>query len=65
VAGSCEHHNGYSGSIKSSKLLDKLSDYQTVEDSPPWKQLLIPCALTEHHAIKAYWGSESIAPLIL
>jgi hypothetical protein len=21
--------------------------------------------LTEHHAIKAYWGSEDIAPLIL
>jgi hypothetical protein len=22
------------------------------------------CALTEHHAMKAYWGSGSIAPLI-
>jgi hypothetical protein len=24
-----------------------------------------PVLLTEHHAIKAYWGSEDIAPLIL
>jgi len=24
-----------------------------------------PCALTEHHAMKAYWGSGSIAKLIL
>jgi hypothetical protein len=24
-----------------------------------------PCALTEHHAMKAYWGSGGIAPLIL
>jgi hypothetical protein len=23
------------------------------------------CALTEHHAIKAYWGSGGIAPSIL
>jgi hypothetical protein len=23
------------------------------------------CALTEHHAMKAYWGSGCIAPLIL
>jgi hypothetical protein len=24
-----------------------------------------PCALTKHHAMKAYWGSGYIAPLIL
>jgi hypothetical protein len=24
-----------------------------------------PCALTEHHAMKAYWGNGVIAPLIL
>jgi hypothetical protein len=24
-----------------------------------------PCALTQHHAMKAYWGSGCIAPLIL
>jgi hypothetical protein len=24
-----------------------------------------PCALTEHHAVEAYWGSGGIAPLIL
>jgi hypothetical protein len=24
-----------------------------------------PCALTEHHAMKAYWGSGGIAPLFL
>jgi hypothetical protein len=23
------------------------------------------CALTQHHALKAYWGSGCIAPLIL
>jgi hypothetical protein len=25
----------------------------------------VPVLLTEHHAMKAYWGSERIAPLIL
>jgi len=24
-----------------------------------------PCALTEHQAMKAYWGRRGIAPLIL
>jgi hypothetical protein len=24
-----------------------------------------PCALTEHHVMKAYWGSGCIAPRIL
>jgi hypothetical protein len=24
-----------------------------------------PCALTEHHAMKVYWGSGGIAELIL
>jgi len=24
-----------------------------------------PCALAEHHAMEAYWGSEGIALLIL
>jgi hypothetical protein len=24
-----------------------------------------PCALTEHHAMKAYWGSGGITPCIL
>jgi hypothetical protein len=24
-----------------------------------------PCALTEHHAMEAYWGNGGIAPLIL
>jgi hypothetical protein len=24
-----------------------------------------PCALTEHHAMKTYWGSGGIAPCIL
>jgi hypothetical protein len=26
---------------------------------------ICPCALTEHHAMKAYWRSGGIAPLIL
>jgi hypothetical protein len=25
----------------------------------------VPCALNEHHAMEAYWGSGGIAPLIL
>jgi hypothetical protein len=29
------------------------------------KGKVIPCALTKHHAKKAYWGSGCIAPLIL
>jgi hypothetical protein len=24
-----------------------------------------PCALTEHHAMKAHWGNGGIAPFIL
>jgi hypothetical protein len=31
----------------------------------PGKGKSCPCALTEHHAMKAYWGSGGIAPLIL
>jgi hypothetical protein len=29
------------------------------------KNCCCPCALTKHHAMKAYWGSGCIAPLIL
>jgi hypothetical protein len=29
------------------------------------KGKVVPVLLTEHHAIKAYWGSGGIAPLIL
>jgi hypothetical protein len=30
-----------------------------------WQQATYLCALTEHHAMEAYWGSGGIAPLIL
>jgi hypothetical protein len=37
VAGSCEHGNKTSGSIKGGKLLDHLDDYQLLKkDSAPW-----------------------------
>jgi hypothetical protein len=29
------------------------------------KGKVVSVPLTEHHAMKAYWGSEGIAPLIL
>jgi hypothetical protein len=29
------------------------------------KGKVVPVLLTEHHAMKAYWGSGGIAPLIL
>jgi hypothetical protein len=29
------------------------------------KGKVVPVLLTEHHAMKAYWGSGVIAPLIL
>jgi hypothetical protein len=29
------------------------------------KGKFVPVLLTEHHAMKAYWGSGGIAPLIL
>jgi hypothetical protein len=29
------------------------------------KGKVIPVLLTKHHAMKSYWGSECIAPLIL
>jgi hypothetical protein len=28
-------------------------------------KVICPCALTEHYAMKAYWGSGGIAPCIL
>jgi hypothetical protein len=28
-------------------------------------KVIYPCALTEHHAMKACWGSGGIAPRIL
>jgi hypothetical protein len=34
--------------------------YSTIHAPPP-----TPCALTDHHAIKAYWGSGDKAPRIL
>jgi hypothetical protein len=37
VAGSCEHSNKHSGSIKGAKFLDLLSDCQLLKrDSAPW-----------------------------
>jgi hypothetical protein len=35
------------------------NDYENITQTFP-----IPCALTEHNAMKAYWGSGSTAPLI-
>jgi hypothetical protein len=34
------------------------------ESSSPHRSLS-PCVLTKHHAMKVYWGSGCIAPLIL
>jgi hypothetical protein len=42
------------------KLSQRLTKYEAMK---PY--LSLPCALTEHHAIKAYWGSGDITPLIL
>jgi hypothetical protein len=36
VAGTCEHVNEYSGSIKGGEFLDYLSDCQLIKDSAPW-----------------------------
>jgi hypothetical protein len=35
VAGSCEHGNKISGSIKGEKFTEQLSDYQLLKDSAP------------------------------
>jgi hypothetical protein len=34
-------------------------------DTVKVKGKVVPVFLTEHHAMKAYWGSGGIAPLIL
>jgi hypothetical protein len=52
------------GSLPSSKshvhfLL--LRSFQRIRPRPE----SCPCALTKHHAMKAYWGSGGIAPLII
>jgi len=36
VAGSCEHDNKPLGYVKGGELLDQLSDYRLLKDSPPW-----------------------------
>jgi hypothetical protein len=73
LAGSCEHCNGSSGSIKVREFLDYLSDYQLLKkDSALWSQLLhsvkakvnLSLYLTKHHSIKIYLGVE-VAPYIL
>jgi hypothetical protein len=38
---------------------------QEMENFRGWHRKRSPCALTEHHAMKAYWGSGSTAPRIL
>jgi hypothetical protein len=41
VAGSCEHGNEPSGSIKCGEFLDWLSDFQLLEEvSAPWSWLV-------------------------
>jgi hypothetical protein len=55
VAGYCEHGSEPSGCIKGGEFLEYLC-----------KGKVVPVLLlTEHHAMKAYWGSGGIAPLIL
>jgi hypothetical protein len=44
---------------------DLYSHYSYLESFVVEIIVLCPCALTGHHAMKAYWGSEGIAPLIL
>jgi hypothetical protein len=42
VAGSCEHDNEPSGSIKGGEFLDQLNDYQDLKDeSVPWSQFTL------------------------
>jgi hypothetical protein len=41
-----------------------LSQMNPVHDFPPYFPESCPCALTEQHAMKAYWGSGCIAPRI-
>jgi hypothetical protein len=46
--------------------MDRMSTHELfVCSTHKGKRKSYPCALTEHHAMKAYWGSGSIAPLIL
>jgi hypothetical protein len=40
VAGSCEHSNEPSGTIKCEEFLDQLNDTQLLEDSASWSYLL-------------------------
>jgi len=57
------------------KYLNKFTDSEVNSDSEQAtgnnllkvqksRECTISCALTEHHAMEAYWGSRGIAPLI-
>jgi hypothetical protein len=49
-------------------LWAELAAYTQLRAFLLWEKLAkiyVPCALTKHHAMKAYWGSGGIAPLIL
>jgi len=46
--------------------LNQVLTTNTVKDKDKDKGKVVPVLLlTEHHAMKAYWGSGGIAPLIL
>jgi hypothetical protein len=51
VPGSFEHGNELSGSIRGGEFLD----YQKVKGKDKFVPVLF---LTEHHAMKAFWGTE-------
>jgi hypothetical protein len=55
-------------SLNALKIILTLHKDIRVSSTPclyPVKGKRCPCALTEHHAMRAYWGSGGIAPRIL
>jgi hypothetical protein len=44
---------------------DFLSDFYPCKDSAPGLFLRFPVPLTEHHTMKAYWGSAGVVARIL
>jgi hypothetical protein len=51
--------------IPSRHSVPSLCDILKNIESDKGKVKVVPCALTEHHAMKAYWGSGRMPPCIL
>jgi hypothetical protein len=60
-----ENHSDAVFGLKKAELCILHENYNSLDNILQVKDKVVPVFLTEHHAMKAYWGSGSIAPRIL